>query len=265
MNDSEMIKDTVREKYGKIAMYGTGGCGCNCGCSDNSDFNMMVGEDYTKVEGYQPVADLNLGCGIPTEYANIKEGDTVLDLGSGAGNDAFIASKIVGDKGKVFGLDMTDEMIYKANYNKEKLGIKNVEFIYGEIEEIPLDENSIDVVVSNCVLNLVPDKKKAFSEIFRVLKSGGNFCISDIVLDGHLPDRMMAIAKFYTGCVTGAEQISDYLKIIKDAGFKNIEIHKKVEIKLPEDLLNDYLAQSEIEDYHKSGTAIYSITVSGKK
>jgi len=206
-----------------------------------------------------------LGCGIPTEFANIKEGQTVLDLGSGAGNDAFIAAQIVGPKGKVIGLDMTEEMIDKANYNKDKLGMENVEFVLGEIEKMPLTTDSVDVVVSNCVLNLVPDKRKAFSEIHRVLKSGGNFCISDIVLDGELPDRLMSIANLYTGCVTGAEQIADYLSIIKEAGFQNINTHKKNEIKLPEDLLSDYLEAHEIESYVNSGTAIYSITVSGVK
>lgn len=264
MNTEDLLKETVKEKYGKIATKGTQGCGCNCGCGDTQYFDMMV-DDYTKVSGYEPVADLGLGCGIPTEYANIKNGHTVLDLGSGAGNDAFIAAKIVGETGKVIGLDMTEEMIDKANYNKEKLGFKNVEFIHGEIEKIPLEENSVDVVVSNCVLNLVPDKRKAFSEIYRVLKSGGNFCISDIVLEGELPDRLNSIARFYTGCVTGAEQIVDYLKIIKEAGFDNVVIHKKYEIQLPEELLYDYLEAWEIESYYNSGTAIYSITVSAVK
>ena len=264
MNTAENLKDTVKEKYGKIATKGTGGCGCNCGCGDTQYFDMMV-DDYAKVSGYESVADLGLGCGIPTEYANIKSGQTVLDLGSGAGNDAFIASKIVGESGKVIGLDMTEEMIDKANYNKYKLGIQNVDFVLGEIEDIPLDKNTVDVVVSNCVLNLVPDKRKAFSEIYRLLKTGGNFCISDIVLDGELPDRLMSIARFYTGCVTGAEQISEYLNIIKESGFSNIEIHKKYEIQLPEELLYDYLEAWEIESYYNSGTAIYSITISALK
>jgi len=264
MTTEEMIKEHIKDKYGKIATKGTQGCGCNCGCGDTQYFDMMQ-DDYNTVAGYEPVADLNLGCGIPTEFAGIKESDIVLDLGSGAGNDVFIASKIVGEKGKVFGLDMTEEMVDKANFNKYKLKVDNVEFLLGEIEKIPMEDNFVDVVVSNCVLNLVPDKQKAFSEIHRVLKSGGNFCISDIVLDGNLPDRLMSIARFYTGCVTGAEQIADYLNIIKGAGFSKIEIHKKNEIKLPEDLLFDYLEKSEIEAYYKSGTAIYSITVSAVK
>ncbi|MFH1051310.1 MAG: arsenite methyltransferase [bacterium] len=264
MTTSDMMKETVKEKYGKIAMYGTGGCGCNCGCSDNQEFNMMA-DDYNTVEGYVPDADLNLGCGIPTEFANIKQGHTVLDLGSGAGNDAFIASKLVGATGKVIGLDMTEEMIDKANYNKDSLKADNVDFILGEIENMPLSNDTVDVVVSNCVLNLVPDKVKAFGEIHRVLKPGGNFCISDIVLDGELPDRLMSIAKFYTGCVTGAEQIADYLSIIKEAGLSKIDIHKKNEVILPEELLNDYLEAHEIESYINSGTAIYSITISGVK
>ena len=269
MNSSKNIKQTVKEKYSEIVL-GTqeqGCCGPSsycCGSSNLISFT-MIGDEYKNVDGYVSEADLGLGCGLPTEYAGIKKGDTVVDLGSGAGNDVFIARSIVGEEGKVIGIDMTEEMIKKANDNNKKLGYKNVEFRLGDIEDIPIAENIVDVVVSNCVLNLVPDKVKAFSEVYRILKPGAHFCISDVVIQGELTDELKKSAELYAGCVSGALQQTDYLKIISDTGFNNIEIKKTKKIELPEDLLALYLSEKGIKEYKENLKGIFSITVVGTK
>ena len=256
---AEDLKLIVKEKYGKIAKENQGDiksscCGTSSCCSD-SEFISMIGDDYSKLDGYNPDADMGLGCGIPTHFAGIKKGDSVLDLGSGAGNDCFVARAAVGPTGHVTGLDFTEEMIEKAKQNALKLGFTNVDFVYGDIEDMPLPENSFDVVVSNCVLNLVPDKSKAFSQIIKVLKSGGHFCVSDVVLKGELTESARKNAELYAGCVSGALQMSEYLSIIEKAGFSNITIHKERKIELP-----DGIVASE-----NSETGIFSITVSGYK
>jgi len=266
MQTSEEIKQVVKEKYGEIAAKNQQGCGCGC----NSKSNKIVGytvmqDEYDHLEGYVEDADLGLGCGVPTEYAGIKKGDTVVDLGSGAGNDVFVARSIVGDEGKVIGIDFTEEMIHKANANKFRVGFKNVEFKLGEIENIHTENNIADVVISNCVLNLVPDKQKAFSEIYRILKSGAHFCVSDIVLKGELPDGLRKSAEMYAGCVAGALQQDEYLGTIKIAGFTNIEIKKTKVIDLPEEVLKNYLIESEIEKFKSKNIGIFSITVVGYK
>ena len=225
----------------------------------------MIGEEYKNIDGYFQEADMGLGCGLPTEFANIKQGDVVLDLGCGAGNDVFIARKYVGENGKVIGIDMTEEMLQKANINKEKLGYKNVEFRFGEIENLPVENESIDVVISNCVLNLVPDKKKAFSEIYHVLKPTGHFCISDIVVEGELPVELKKSAELYVGCVAGALQKDEYLKIILEENFKNIIIKKERRILLPESLLKKFLSEKDLSNFLKSNSGIMSITVYGEK
>jgi arsenite methyltransferase len=263
MKTSEDLKKIVKEKYAEIA--GTQPhCGCGCGSGPQKDYSVFS-EDYRKQPGYLEEADLGLGCGLPTEHAGIKTGDSVLDLGSGAGNDCFVARAIVGDTGKVTGLDFTDEMIQKAKANKRKLGYTNVEFIKGDIENMPIPENNYDVVISNCVLNLVPDKQKAFSEIFRVLKNKGHFCISDIVLDGTLHPKLLEAAELYAGCVSGAMQKSEYLDIIRSVGFKNIQIKTEMKNIIPDGLLIEYLTPGELSDFRKSGTGIYSITVTAEK
>jgi len=264
-NESE-LKQIVKEKYGQIAKEESG-CGCGCGCvptESTADFSIMK-DDYSNVEGYVREADLDLGCGLPTQYAGIKLGDTVVDLGSGAGNDVFIARSIVGDKGKVIGIDFTDEMIIKAEKNKRKLGYDNVEFKSGDIEEIPLDNQLADVVVSNCVLNLVPDKEKAFAEIYRILKPGAHFCVSDIVIKGKMTSNLQKSAELYAGCVSGAVQEEEYLRMIKDAGFKNVEIKKSKKIELPEDVLKLYLSEEGLNEYNENLKGIISITVVGYK
>lgn len=225
----------------------------------------MIGDEYNNVVGHIQDADLGLGCGLPTESAGIKKGDTVVDLGSGAGNDVFIARSIVGDEGKVIGIDMTEDMINLANNNNRKLGFANVEFRLGEIENLPIENNSVDVVVSNCVLNLVPDKVKAFSEIYRILKPGAHFCISDVVVQGELNKELKRSAELYAGCVAGALQQSEYLKIISEAGFSKIEIKKSKKIELPEKLLALYLSKKGIDEFKKNIKGIFSITVVGTK
>lgn len=261
------LKELVRDKYAEIALQdkqtNQSSC-CGSGTCSTEVYNIMS-EDYTAIEGYQPDADLGLGCGLPTEFAGIKEGDTVIDLGSGAGNDCFVARSVVGDKGKIIGVDFTPEMIEKARMNAQKLGFNNVEFRQGDIEEMPLAANTADVVVSNCVLNLVPDKKAVFKEMFRVLKPGGHFSISDIVLDGVLPPALQTVAEMYAGCVSGAIQKQTYLEMIVENGFINTTIQKEKVIQIPDDILDTYLSEEEVNQFKNSGTKIYSITVFAEK
>lgn len=260
------IKNAVREKYGQIAVTEQS-CGCSCCGTDGGatfDYTVMS-DDYTKLDGYVPDADLGLGCGLPTEHAGINEGDTVLDLGSGAGNDVFIARRLVGETGKVIGIDFTDEMLYKAWANLLKTGYQNVEFRKGDIENMPVEADSIDVVISNCVLNLVPDKNKAFSEINRVLKPGGHFCVSDIVIRGKLPEALKEPAAMYTGCVSGALQMDEYLGIINETGFVNTEIPKEKKITIPDEILKAFINDEELKSFRDSGTEILSITVRAEK
>lgn len=263
------IKTVVKEKYGQIAVQSdeSANSGCCCGPSSSccGSGYTVFSESYETLDGYNADADLGLGCGIPTDYAGISKGDSVLDLGSGAGNDCFVARALVGDGGHVTGLDFTEEMVEKARKNASKLGYDNVEFVYGDIEEMPFGSNSFNVVISNCVLNLVPDKRKAFSEIFRVLKAGGHFSVSDVVIKGELPDKLKEDAEMYAGCVSGAVQIEDYLDLIQDAGFKEIIIQKQRNIDLPETLLGNYLSGNEIETFLKGDTGIISITVTAYK
>jgi ubiquinone/menaquinone biosynthesis C-methylase UbiE len=262
------LKDLVKEKYGEIANQSkaaneTSCCGVGSSCC-GVDYTIFS-ESYDKLQGYNPDADLGLGCGLPTEFAGIKQSDIVLDLGSGAGNDCFVARKLVGDKGFVYGLDFTDEMINKANSNKQKLGLSNLEFIKGDIEEMPFESDKFDVIISNCVLNLVPDKQKAFAEMHRVLKSGAHFCVSDVVIKGVLPNRLQQDAEMYAGCVSGAIAIDEYLEIIRKNNFRDIIIHKQKVIDIPNDILAKYMNNEEIKDFNSGKTGIFSITVSAKK
>lgn len=267
MKDSDQIKEMVKQKYSEIALQdqktNASSC-CGAGGCSTEVYNIMT-DEYTHLEGYNPDADLKLGCGLPTEFAKINKGDTVIDLGSGAGNDCFVARHETGKSGKVIGIDFTQTMIDKARINADKLGYNNVEFRLGDIENIPVAAEMADVVVSNCVMNLVPDKPKAFSEVYRILKPSGHFSISDIVLTGDLPDKIMNAAEMYAGCVASAILKEDYLQIIKDAGFKNLSIQKEKPISIPEDILKDYLNEEEIKIYQSKETTIYSITVYGEK
>lgn len=261
----EQLKQIVKEKYGQIAAEGKDadcGCGsCGCGIVDN----VAMADDYTQLKGYAAEADLGLGCGLPTEFAKIKEGDIVVDLGSGAGNDAFVARSVTGQSGKVIGIDFTEKMIERARTNAEKLGFNNVEFRFGDIENLPLSNNTADVVVSNCVLNLVPDKARAFAETFRILKPGGHFSVSDIVLKGELPAGLQKSAEMYAGCVAGAISKDSYLDIIKETGFVNSTLQKEKKIIIPNEILSLYLNAAEIERYHTGELGVYSITVYAEK
>ena len=267
MNTNEEIKEMVKQKYAEIALQNQETNASSCcgsgGCSTEV-YNIMT-DDYDHLEGYNPDADLKLGCGLPTEFAKIKTGDYVVDLGSGAGNDCFVARAETGESGKVVGIDFTPEMIEKARNNADKLGFNNVEFRLGDIENIPLMSNVADVVVSNCVMNLVPNKPKAFAEVQRILKPTGHFSISDIVLVGDLPEKIKNAAEMYAGCVASAIQMEDYLKIIENSGFKNITLQKKKPIIVPDDILKNYLNEEEIQQYKDSTTRIYSITVYAEK
>lgn len=263
------IKTIVKEKYGQIALKAETSAGPTSCCNSYSnccDVDYTVfSENYESHEGYNKDADLGLGCGIPTDYAGIVPGQHVLDLGSGAGNDCFVARAIVGESGKVTGLDFSEEMLEKARQNARKLGYTNVEFVAGDIEEMPLENNQFDVVISNCVLNLVPDKRKAFSEILRVLKPGGHFCVSDVVIKGELPEKLKNDAEMYAGCVAGAMPLEDYLVTITEAGFQNMQVHKQRSIEIPEEILKAYLDEKEIEDFLNNKIGLFSITVSAYK
>lgn len=267
MKNSEQLKETVRQKYSEIALQdketNQSSC-CGSGCCSTEVYNIMS-DDYSGLEGYHPDADLGLGCGLPTQFAKIKKGDTVIDLGSGAGNDCFIARNETGEDGKVIGIDFTPAMIDKARANAEKLGYYNVEFRRGDIENIPVSANMADVIVSNCVLNLVPDKNSVFKDIFRVLRPGGHFSISDVVLVGDLPDALRKDAEMYAGCVAGAIQKETYLELIQTNGFSNITLQKEKPIHIPDDILKNYLNEKELINFKAGNTGIFSITVYADK
>ena len=267
MKTEKDLKQVVKDKYSEIAKQdkavNASSC-CGATTPTNKVYNIMM-DDYSETEGYVEDADLGLGCGLPTAFAKIKEGDTVIDLGSGAGNDCFVARHETGVTGKVIGVDFTPAMIKQARINADKLGYNNVEFREGDIDDMPVSENVADVIVSNCVLNLVPNKSKVINEIYRVLKPGGHFSISDIVLVGGLPEGLRNDAEMYAGCVAGAIQKNDYLNHIKEAGFDNITIQKEKTISIPEDILSKYLSDAEIKDFVSGETGIFSITVYAEK
>lgn len=263
----DQLKNMVKEKYSEIALQSketneTSCCGSSC-CS--TDSYTIMSEDYSNLKGYVADADLGLGCGLPTEFALLKPGNTVVDLGSGAGNDAFVARSIVGETGHVIGIDMTEPMIEKAVANAKKLNFSNVEFRLGDIENIPVESNTADVVVSNCVMNLVPNKQKAFSETFRILKSGGHFSISDIVLIGEIPASLRSVAEMYAGCVSGAQQKEEYLKTITEPGFINLTLQKEREIHIPIEILSQHLTEVQLAELKNKKVGIFSITVYAEK
>jgi len=267
METQEQVKDLVRQKYSAIALQdketNQSSC-CGSGCCSTEAYNIMA-DDYTQLEGYNPDADLGLGCGLPTQFAKIKKGDVVIDLGSGAGNDAFIARHETGETGKVIGIDFTPASIERARQNAEVRGFNNVEFRQGDIEKMPVTANTADVIVSNCVLNLVPNKDGVIKEIYRVLKPGGHFSISDIVLEGELPKEIKEAAEMYAGCVAGAIQKQVYLELIEANGFKNITVQKDKPIIVPDDILKQYLSEEQLAAFKQSGTGIRSITVYAEK
>lgn len=267
METNNQLKELVKQKYSKIALQDkdTNEASC-CGstCCSAEVYNIMS-DDYTQMEGYNPDADLGLGCGLPTQFARIKKGDVVVDLGSGAGNDCFIARSETGETGKVIGIDFTPAMIDKARANAEKLGFNNVEFRQGDIEKMPVTANIADVIVSNCVLNLVPDKDAVMKEIYRVLKPEGHFSISDVVLVGELPDALRKDAEMYAGCVAGAIQKEVYIEMISNNGFKDVAVQKEKMIVIPDDILSKYLSADELANFKAGNTGIFSITVYAEK
>ena len=267
MQTESELKALVKEKYSEIAdqsrEQNASSC-CGAGGCSTEVYNLMA-DDYTKLSGYNADADLGLGCGLPTEFAKIKPGNTVIDLGSGAGNDCFVARAIAGETGKVIGIDFTEKMIEKARINAEKLNFHNVEFRLGDIEHMPVSANIADVVVSNCVLNLVPNKYNVLKDVYRVLKPGGHFSISDIVLEGQLPAQLKQAAEMYAGCVSGAIQKQVYMELIETTGFTNITIQKEKVISIPDDILINYITKEEIELFRNSDMGIYSITVYAEK
>ena len=267
MKTSEELKHLVKTKYSEIAAQdptqNQASC-CGAGSVSQEVYNIMT-DDYSALEGYQPEADLGLGCGLPTAFAQIKAGDTVIDLGSGAGNDCFVARHETGPTGKVLGIDFSEAMIARARQNAETLGYNNVEFRFGDIDEMPVSDGYADVVVSNCVLNLVPEKPKVMAEVFRVLKPGGHFSISDIVLVGELPAALQEAAEMYAGCVAGAIQKDTYLAHLADLGFEDLTLQKEKPISIPADILSQYLDPAGIAAFQKGKTGIFSITVFGRK
>lgn len=267
MQTEQELKALVKEKYGEIAdqsrTQNLSSC-CGSGCCSDEVYNLMA-DDYSQLQGYNADADLGLGCGLPTQFAQIKKGDVVIDLGSGAGNDCFVARAATGETGKVIGIDFTEKMIEKARTNAEKLGFHNVEFRFGDIEHMPVSANVADVVVSNCVLNLVPNKFNVLKEVYRVLKPGGHFSISDIVLEGELPAQLKEAAEMYAGCVSGAIQKQVYLELINSTGFTNITVQKEKGINIPDDILSNYISEEEIAAFRNSNMGIYSVTVYAEK
>lgn len=266
MESDKKIKEMVQEKYGQIAKQQVGGgCGCQAEKSICCGGYGASAEDYSQIAGYRPSADLRLGCGIPSEVAQINPGDTVIDLGAGAGNDAFVVRALVGESGRVIGIDMTEAMVERARKNAESLGYSNVDFRLGEIEALPIPDDTADVVISNCVLNLVPDKKSAFREVFRVLKPGGHFSISDVVLTQPLPESARKAADLYSQCVSGALLKEDYLAIIDNAGFKNIRVVIEKTKPVSEDLLKVALTAEQYASLDLSKPLALSVTVYGEK
>ena len=267
MQTEQELKEIVKQKYGEIALQdketNQSSC-CGSGCCSTDVYNIMT-DDYSELEGYNADADLGLGCGLPTQFAKIEKGDVVIDLGSGAGNDAFIARHETGDTGQVIGIDFTPAMIERARKNAEVRGFTNVEFRQGDIENMPVAGNTADVIVSNCVLNLVPNKSGVVKEIYRALKPGGHFSISDIVLEGELPKEIQEAAEMYAGCVAGAIQKQDYLELIRTNGFENITVQKDKPIIVPDDILKQYLSEEQLQAFKQSGTGIRSITVYAEK
>lgn len=273
--DDATLREAVRAKYAAIATSSASGedgstddacCGPSCGCAsgDESGVSSMIGDEYDGVEGYVAEADLKLGCGVPTDLADLQPGEVVLDLGSGAGLDAFVARRLVGAEGRVEGVDFAPEMVEKARANAKDLGYGNVHFHEGDIEDLPIEDARFDVALSNCVLNLVPDKARAFNEMARVLRVGGRFCISDIVVEGDLPDAIRRSAELYAGCVAGAMKREAYLDGLRKAGFSAVEIVRERQIDLPDEVLAEAASEEEIQRFQEN-RALLSVTVRGQK
>lgn len=273
--EDKKIKRSVQDRYAQIANRKSSCCGSTAVCCGGStspeDISKNIGYTEEQIQSVPEDANLGLGCGNPTALASLKKGEIVLDLGSGAGFDCFLAANKVGKNGKVIGVDMTPAMIKKAKENAEKNGYTNVEFRHGEIEELPVSDNSVDVIISNCVINLSPDKKRVFQEAFRVLKPGGRIIVSDIVLHKELPDFLKDSVEAYVGCISGASLKNEYLKFIKEAGFKEVTVTDETSFPI-ELMINDPTVQAIIkkasitrDELQKVGSDVISIKVTGKK
>lgn len=252
---ADEIRQNVRESYAQVAEASNEGSSCGtesscCGVSDDTALNTLVstrlGYSEDDLDNVPDGADMGLGCGNPRAIASIKQGETILDLGSGGGFDCFLAASETGDSGQVIGIDMTPTMISKARNNAEKGQYNQVEFRLGEIEHMPVANDTVDVIISNCVINLSPDKKQVFSEAFRVLKPGGRLAISDVVASTELPDEIRDDLALYSGCMAGASQISELQSILEDNGFEKINISPKDESK---DFIKDWAPGRGVEDY----------------
>lgn len=263
------LKELVKARYNDLALVSDAKSKCCCNPYapelPSKKVYTIMSEDYSRLKGYEPDADLGAGCGLPTRYARIQKGDTVVDLGSGAGNDCFIAREETGETGRVIGIDFAPRMLAKARANVARRGFTNVEFLEGDIEEMPLPDKTADVVVSNCVLNLLPRKDRIFHEIYRVLKPGGHFCISDVVLDGVFPKAFTDNAALYAGCIASAIQREAYLAEIGKAAFADITVERTKTITLPDEVLEAHLDPETIRAYKAGGVGIYSITVTGRR
>jgi len=248
---SDEVRKVVSKTYREIAVAGEG-CGCNC-CGESSaiDSSRAIGYSSEDVSSVPEGANMGLGCGNPQAIANLKEGETVLDLGSGGGFDCFLAARQVGDSGYVIGVDMTPEMIARAKANAEKTGVKNIDFRLGEIEQLPVEDSSVDTIISNCVINLSPEKPRVFADSFRVLKSGGRLAISDIVATAELPEEFKQDMALHSGCVAGALQIDQVRKMLKDAGFMDIRIEALDKSK---QIIHEWMPGRNIDEYVLSAT-----------
>lgn len=261
----DTLKTVVRTKYASIAEGVDSCCGpSSCGADETDGIGLDVSDDYD-ADDIAADADLDLGCGRPTDYADLQPGKRVLDLGSGAGMDAFVARRDVGADGHVHGVDLVEEMVEKARDNADALSYDNVTFEVGDIEALPVEDEAFDVVLSNCVLNLVPDKAQAFAEMARVLRPGGRFSVSDIVHVGALPDTLRDAAEMYVGCVAGAMERRAYLERLRDAGFADVQVVTEKAIALPDDLLDKHLTGAEIDRFRTSDAALQSVTVVGTR
>jgi len=263
----EKVRKMVREGYGKIAKAEKCGCGCGCG----SNVSETIGYSLEELGSVPEGADMNLGCGNPVALAILKEGETVVDLGSGGGLDCFLAAERVGEKGRVIGVDMTAEMLDKARANCRKGIYKNVEFRLGEIENLPVADSTADVIISNCVINLSPNKQRVFEEAFRVLKPGGRLMISDMVLLNELPEAVKKSVQAYVGCIAGAEMKNAYTKMIGEAGFEEVKVIEVTHLPL-ELMLSDATAKAIMKELNltEKGAAelvnsVVSIKISATK
>ncbi len=256
-NKNDEIRGAVRENYGRIAASERAGCGCSPSCCGTpsgvtaADVSRGLGYSSGDLSVVPEGANMGLGCGNPLAIASLQPGETVLDLGSGGGFDCFLAARAVGDNGQVIGVDMTPEMIAKSRRNAEKAGLRNVEFRLGEIENLPVADGTVDVIISNCVINLSPDKQRVFREAFRVLKPGGRLAMSDVVAVAEIPDPIKNDMALYTACVSGASSIQELESMLRQAGFDKIRIRPKDESRA---FISHWVPGQKIEDYIVSAT-----------